>query len=134
MELDSHKFIGLGRDKHPINQDSKLLWDARNIRVTNRDDDTLLSITNEKGTLDTKIAFDGDYVGHCALGDYIVVFTSNKEDLTSYIYRLEYREGKLCKVILYNGVGLLDPKFPIDSLGFYETDLLQKIYWVDGKN
>lgn len=134
MELDSHKFIGLGRDKHQINQDPKLLWDARNIRITNRDDDTLLSITNERGTLDTTMTFEGSYVGHCELNNYVVLFTSDKDSLQSTIYRIEYVDNKLCKIILYKGIGLLSPNFPIECLGFYETELLQKVYWVDGQN
>ena len=50
MQEDNHIFQGLRRDNHQIRQETKFLWDAHNIRITNREDNTLLSITNEKGT------------------------------------------------------------------------------------
>ena len=50
MQQDNHVFQGLRRDNHQIRQDAKFLWDAHNIRFTARDDNTLLSMTNERGT------------------------------------------------------------------------------------
>ena len=90
MQQDNHVFQGLRRDNHPIRQDAKFLWDAHNIRFTARDDNTLLSMTNERGTepIDT-VDIKGLYVGHCIIGEYIIVFTEYKRIVkTNYIYRI----------------------------------------------
>ena len=74
MQEDNHIFQGLRRDNHQIRQETKFLWDAHNIRLTNRDDSTLLSITNERGTSAPMLTFNNYYVGHCVLGKYLIVF------------------------------------------------------------
>ena len=89
MQEDNHIFQGLRRDNHQIRQDAKFLWDAHNIRITNREDNTLLSLTNEKGTSGELMTFQGYYVGHCVLGKYLVVFTANDDGSDNYIYRIE---------------------------------------------
>lgn len=140
MEQDTHVFQGLKRDIHPLRQDSKFLWDARNIRITNHEDNTLLSVTNEKGT-DKLLSFDtGDlYVGHCVLGSFLVVFIYNSINKASKIYRLEYIDNSIVICTLFNSKNIRDydgwsPEFPIETLGIHETELIQKVYWVDGKH
>ena len=97
----------------------------------NRDDNTLLSITNEKGTKDTGVSFNGTYVGHCVLGKYLVVFTtkSTTEGSTDYIYRVKCEDGEYEVTILYGYYNYntslgFDPKHPIEAFGDYETDLV----------
>lgn len=80
MREENHVFQGMRRDNHQIKQDAKFLWDAYNIRITNRDDSTLLSITNERGTSSPLLTFNEYYVGHCVLGKYLVVFTATEDD------------------------------------------------------
>lgn len=99
IQQDSHVFQGLRRDNHQIRQDSKFLWNAHNIRLTNREDSTLFSITNERGTLDTGVSLNGHYVGHCVVGKFLVVFTDQGEQGNCYIYRIE-RTGSSFKTII----------------------------------
>lgn len=94
MKEDAHKFKGVKRSTHPINQDSQYLWDAHNIRFENKGDGTFLSIVNETEPqliTDVNLPY-GDYVGHCVLGKFLVVFITNSESNTDYIYKL-YEEG-----------------------------------------
>lgn len=132
MMQDNHIFQGMRRDNHPIRQEKQFLWDARNIRLTNREDDTLLSITNEKGTLPTDVSFAGDYVGHCVVDKYLVVFTVEGD--TSYIYRVEKKDSGYEKIELFSGDLGFSTEHPIESLGIYESELIQKVYWIDGKH
>lgn len=140
MQEDNHVFQGLRRDNHQIRQDAKFLWDAHNIRITNREDNTLLSITNEKGTSDSLVEFQGYYVGHCVLGKYLVVFTATIDtegnSTSTHIYRVEKTNLGYDTLTLYEDGGQLNisPKFPIEALGSYENDAIQKVYWVDGRN
>ena len=137
MKEETHIFQGMRRDNHQIRQDGKFLWDAHNIRLTNRDDSTFLSITNEKGTSNELITFQGYYVGHCVLGKYLVVFTAKDDSSDNYIYRVE-KVGSSYKIaILFHHEGgewAWNPNHPIEAIGVYETELVQKVYWVDGIN
>lgn len=134
MRQDFHVFQGMKQDNHPIRQESKYLWEAHNIRFTARDDSTLLSMTNEKGTkIITKLI--GSYIGHCVVGNYLVVFTvNNKNSTLNYIYRIEKKADGWVITILYIGNLNMDVEHPIQALGIYEGELVQKVYWVDGKN
>ena len=138
MQEENHLFQGLKRDNHQIRQESSFLWNAHNIRLTNRDDSTLLSITNERGTSDENVTFMGYYVGHCVLGKYLVVFTANDDDSDNYIYRVEKTDTGYKTIILFHEEDGWDkswnPNYPIEAIGVYETELVQKVYWVDGKN
>lgn len=138
MKEDTHVFQGMKRDSHPIKQEGKFLWDAHNIRITNREDNTLLSITNEKGTSNELKTFQGSYVGHCVLGKYLIVFTANDDFSDNFIYRVEKTESGFKTIILFHKENAWDkgwsPNHPIETLGIYETELVQKVYWVDGIN
>ena len=58
-------------------EDSQYLYDAHNIRVITRDDETTGSIINEKGTQLVSDVIQGAYMGHATINDKIVVFTHN---------------------------------------------------------
>lgn len=139
MQEENHVFQGLSRDNHPIKQKAELLWDAHNIRLTNRDDSTLLSITNERGPKPSGVSLMGFYVGHCVVGKYLVVFTAMDDNSQHWIYRIEEKEDGTYRAIIIFSEG--DDweegwtyKNPIEAIGVYETELVQKVYWVDGKH
>lgn len=140
-KAEFHIFQGMRRDNHQIKQDSKFLWDAHNIRLTNRDDNTLLSITNEKGTSHPLCTLDGQYVGHCVLNKYLVIFTAiidnDGTSTSNWIYRINKNNTEYTQKVLYQdntGALNLSPNNPIEAIGLYEQKSIQKVYWVDGKN
>ena len=148
QQVDSHVFTGMQRDlsisKHPANY----LYDAQNIRITAREDDTLLSITNERGPKDLEIKVAGGYLGHCVLNQYLIVFstTSNDDNYTGkdYITRVNLEnidyvpEGDYSQITeLYNssrGNLHFSPLHPIEAIASYENANIQKVYWTDGNN
>lgn len=99
MQEDVHVFQGMKRATHPIKQDKNFLWEAYNIRLTTRERETMLSITNERSTKKI-MSFNKDefYVGHVVLGNYLVVLTHSSEDT---IYRINLTS--MDRVILYKG-------------------------------
>lgn len=130
MMQDNHIFQGMRRDNHPIRQEKQFLWDAHNIRFTTRDDNTMLSITNERSNKDIMKFNSGEtYIGHVVLGDYLVLFTKGDSDC---IYRIDIKNCE--KVILYKDNLNFSSDNPIQALGDYESEFIQKVYWVDGKN
>lgn len=133
MKESIHIFQGLKRDNHQIRQGENFLWNAHNIRLTSREDSTDFSVTNERGTEEI-MSFEGNYVGHCVFGKYLVVFTSDDYG-RSTIYRVEYRNDKLITLVLYNNYqsnDMWDVKYPIETLGVSENELINKVYWIDG--
>lgn len=140
MKQDFHVFQGMRQDNHPIRQESKYLWEAHNIRFTARDNNTLLSMTNERGPKNAGVIIIGSYIGHCVVGDYLVVFTASTSvndgvtETENLIYRLERSKDSWISSIMYRGNLSMDTKHPAQTLGIYEGELVQKVYWVDGKN
>lgn len=137
MKQDIHVFQGMRRDNHPIRQESKFLWEAHNIRFTARDNNTLLSMTNERGTKPIDVTIQGQYVGHCVIGEYLVVFTRYvglDDSKLNYIYRISKVNGTWSSTEIYKGELNMEPSHPAQTLGIYEGELVQKVYWVDGIN
>lgn len=131
---DNHIFQGMRRDNHPIRQEKQFLWDAHNIRLTTRDDNTMLSITNEKSTKNIMSFEKGEtYVGHTVIGGYLILLTTGLAK--DRIYRINLETTSYVKEILYEGKDLnFDANHPAQILSDYESELVQKVYWVDGLN
>jgi hypothetical protein len=85
---------------------------------------------------DNTIIYDyipGKYLGHAILNDKLVLFTKGDKD---YILVLTYNENTntLEGDIKYKGDLNFQLDKPIETLPYYESELLQKVYWVDGVN
>lgn len=132
MKQEAHIFQGMKRDNHPTLQQASFLWDALNIRINRKDGDTYLAITNERGNNNTNINIEGDYVGHCVLDKYLVIFTV--KDNNSYIYRVQRDDNTYTTILLYKGALGFSQDYPIEALGVMETNLLYKVYWIDGNH
>lgn len=121
-------------------------FENHNIRITALNDNTNLVVTNEKGTIkETSYReIKGTFLGGCTLNNYLILFTKDYEDMDSinkdYIYRLNYIQpagtigGALNIEVLYNGNLNFDLQHPIEAIGYYEAEEVQKVYWVDGLN
>lgn len=121
---ESHLFQGLKRDTHPLRQNNKYLWDAKNIRFTPIDDNTLFSITVEKSTKNIG-TLNGSYLGHCVVGNYLVVFTN--QDKIYVIQDLDINNATILEGDFNFGTY-------VKAIGVYEGSNVQKVYWVDGVN
>ena len=134
MNQDYHVFQGMRQDNPPIRQNTNFLWDAYNIRLTNRGDNSLLNVSNEKGNREL-LTLEGRYVGHCIVGDYLVVFTVSRNRVNKNYYTSIYRIDKVFNVkILISKLSLAMNLAYIETLGVYEGEFVQKVYWVDGIN
>lgn len=128
QNIDPHIFTGMQRDRSISKHDGQFLYDAHNIRFTPMNGDTMLSITNEKGPMNIG-TIEGNYVGHCVLNNYVVIFTTSNAYDRIYVIN-ESEEYTL----IYKGQLNLSVNNPIEALGVYENDLVQKVYWTDGNN
>lgn len=143
MKSDNHIFSGLQRDVDIARHNPEFLWDAHNIRITTRGNSTMLAITNEKGNKEIdsteggntnqKGLLKGNYLGHCVIKNTVVVFTKGEED---YIYKVTKSPHNLpfLVTLMYKGDLNFKDESPIESLGVFENEDIQKVYWVDGVN
>lgn len=81
--MEEQLFIPMGMRKDfnkelTTQEDSQYLYDAHNIRIITRGDETTGSIINERGTQLLSDAYiSGAYMGHAIINDKIVLFTHN---------------------------------------------------------
>jgi hypothetical protein len=141
-QIENHIFSGMQKDvsapKHPV----EFIYDGRNVRLTAREKETLLSVTNEKGTIEARnkdsrnpIVVGGRYLGHCLLNQYLVVFSSGVDENKvqhDHITRINLSTMEV-KVLYEDTTGnFLHPNLHIETLGSYESEAIQKVYWTDG--
>ena len=140
---EQHIVAGMATDMNVSKfEPTKVLY-ARNIRITQvNGNQGLLCVTNEKGTRQCTTTGDtlaGTIVGSATINDYLVLFTC--EDLlqsgttvhTDFIFRLESTNGYdfLARRLFSGNIGL-SADHPLETIGVYENENVQKVYWVDG--
>ena len=144
LQQEQHVIKGMQRDLTISKFSPEFAFDCQNIRITARDNNTLLSVTNERGTsliqlkdtTNNNYSINGNVVGYCVLNNYLVLFTTNSSIASQpdAIYRLEPKGTYFEVVRLFIGDLNFDINHPLETLGNYETEDVQKIYWVDGIN
>lgn len=148
------KNIGMNRDLSISKVGESTAYENLNIRITPHDGDTALSVTNERGNREVTMqgSIVGELIGWNVLNNHIILFTHDLSDAVNpdYIYRIDYLgddsfvmvRGKYPGSIydyqlnthLFNGNLGFDLEHPIESVVYFETEDIQKIYWIDGKN
>lgn len=139
VKSDVHVFTGMQRDLDVAKHKAEFLYDAHNIRFTAIDGDTLFCITNEKSTKQLipkdNTSIHGSYLGHCVVDDVVVLFSKTQEE--DIIYKIiidSDNKDQYIATVLYHGNLNFNLKNPIETLGVYENENIQKVYWVDGLN
>lgn len=131
----AYKVQGMYRDASPSNFKPEYAFEIVNMRLITDEEGTAFSLVNEKGTkyecpLEENIQWTP--IGQCPTTDSIVVFaTSNTTDA---IFNIKEEEGKWVSKKLYEGDLKFQADKPIETLFNYETENLQKVYWIDGIN
>lgn len=117
-------------------------FEMRNMRINTTDNNSLLSLTNEKGTSLSKILeIEGEesrqlaVLGVGTFADYCVLFCTdtavNEYETRDFIFKLNYDESI---IKLFEGNLNFDAEYPIRTICAFENEKIQKVYWVDGKN
>ena len=143
---------GMNRDLSISKAGESSAYENHNIRIIARDNDTLLSVTNERGNTQIPLGPDahifGNLIGWNVLNDHIILFTHEEvnDNNVDRIYRISWCKndadvegfwmkcGSEYNKPLFEGDLDFDLEHPIESVVYYETEEIQKIYWVDGKN
>ena len=145
------KTKGMNRDLSVSAFNPEFSFENINLRLITNEGNTAMSWVNERGTktLEPEITINGDTtentlygitIGTAVLNQYLVIFTTTNdpnEEKLDRIYRLEYdktAEKPLTGVLLFKGNLGFSADYPLETLASYETDAVQKVYWVDGKH
>lgn len=75
----------------------------------------------------------GTILGQCTLNNHLILF-SYISDSVNVIYDINFEGSKPLGKELYKGNLNFDVNSPIEALGVYENEKLQKVYWIDGIN
>lgn len=134
---------GMHRDFNEELPDVQYAYDIRNMRVTSLDEENLLSLINEKGTKsidiydavtpsETPMTISGKCIGSCFIANQIVLFVHDEsaED-KDLIYRIYQEDGITKAHLLIKGNLDFNENNPIDCITFFETEDIQKVYWID---
>ncbi len=127
------KNFGISRDPSVSKTDANFVWENVNIRLTASDDDTLLSATNERGTIMMTECKYGTLIGWNVLDSHLILFFTGTTD---YIVRYDFAENgdvlSASPATVFSGDLGFSTTNPIESVVSYESEDVQKIYWVDG--
>lgn len=143
---------GMNRDLSISKAGESSAYENRNIRILANEKDTMLSVTNERGTKEIPINFLADdfrssyfkVIGWNVLNDHIILFGRSREgtggmaSIYDVIYRITYDASQsaladqFVSELLFKGDLGFKLDNPIESVVYYESDDIQKIYWVDG--
>ena len=146
IKSSTHIIKGMMQDSSPSKASPEYAVDAQNIRITARENTSLLSVVNEKGNSKVPLknkdgseaSTTGTYIGSAVLNQYFVLFT-HVSDTVDNIYRLEKMKDSSNKeyfelVLLFTGNLNLSPSSPIETQSIFENADIQKVYWTDGIN
>lgn len=157
----TYKIIGMHQDLSESAASDKYAYENMNIRIDSRNNNTMLSIENEKGNsqiseinvwrnlyrnngddydtlIGTITSLPFLVIGECIIDKYIVLF-GKYQSSQDIIARLEYiptgdRAG-WNMVYFYNSNQLnFSIDNPIQTVANIETEKTKKVYWVDGLN
>ena len=134
------KIQGMNRDNSESAFPEKFAFEIMNMRIDARQDNTLLSLTNEKGNhemyKDDYSPILGSPIGYAVINDFLVLFAHNPNTQLDYIYKIETNGFRIIETVVFEGD--LDFKEnwkqrkPLETLAWYESDTIQKVYWLDG--
>ena len=130
----SFNIKGIKRDISQGISTAEYAYDAYNIRITVRDNNTLMSVSNERGTEEVFNELKGYLLGYVTINNKVIFFmTVEGYTKPDYIYLIDLQNSAK-KTILYNGNLNFKVTNPIESIGIFENEEIQRIYWVDGIN
>lgn len=142
---------GMSRDTSVSKAEEGFAFENRNVRILADKRDTQMSVTSERGNRPVEgLSFKGTLVGWAVLDSRLVLFTTESAEgayaadgyaaadgTPDRIYRVDYDpsadEGsQFSSRTIYEGRMGFDVGHPLETVTDYETQDIQKVYWVDG--
>lgn len=131
LKKAKYTYGGINQDISKSKRDPRFYFDAQNIRIYSKDSTSTASATNEKGNeLIFSLAAGQETIGHCALEDILVLFST--DNTTDKITTLNLET--LDSFELFSGSLNFSKDNLIHTEGYVESSTIKKVYWVDGVN
>ena len=159
MERHINTYGGMNKD---IGYDSippNYYIDAQDIRITTTDGESMGSWTNIKGNkvsfnipTDSEDAFpvgepfgpwtadNPEIIGYTTIRNRIILFVADDSDTKGWIYDVQYDPATreilpdFPSLKYYSDIFNLKKEWPIEALGRYESNCIQRVYWTDYNN
>jgi hypothetical protein len=156
MERHINTYQGLNKDTAYDSIQSELYIDAKDIRITTTNGESMGAFTNIKGNQEA-FTIPNAYgaglpfgpwaavgipqiIGYTTIRNRIVLFVADDSEANGWIYVVEYNTAT--REILpgfpvlkyYSPILNFSKKWPIEALGLYESNCIQKVYWTDYNN
>ena len=146
---------GMQRDLSVSKFNPDFAFENKNMRIAALGDNTMFSLVNEKGTSLCEITWvqnpamdtgevdsfvNGVPIGKAVIDKKLILFThmpnytGTADEGPDRIYKFWFENDALQGMILKRGDLKFDEKHPIETLTSYESETVQKVYWVDGIN
>ena len=129
---------GMWQDAAISRTPNEYSYENHNIRISSIQGGTELIVTNEKGWRELERYVNITYLGSCQISNHLVVFGKTNDGIDKII-RYSFTDGEITTKVLYSGnLKFVVPedvnKNIIECIPWYESEDVQKIYWVDGVN
>lgn len=94
-------------------------------------EDIYYNYSNNIESTEQELEIKGNCLGYATINNYIVLFTHSDLDSLDRIYRIDnLQDGYL----LFEGDLNFSLEYPIETLSDFESESVQKVYWIDSKN
>ena len=156
MEQQINTYQGMNKDTAYDTIQSSLYIDAKDIRITTTSGESFGAFTNIKGNVESfTIPNEGDFqsdpvqywtadnpeiIGYTTIRNKIIFFVADDSNTQGWIYEVQYDPAT--REILpgypslkyYSSNLNFRKEWPIEALGRYESDVIQRVYWTDYNN
>lgn len=153
MEQQVNTYQGINKDTAYDSIGQELYIDAVDIRITTTTGESMGAFTNIKGNQEAFVvpsrgqfngffwtAINPEIIGYTTIRNRIIFFVADAEGNKGWIYDLQY-DPKTREILpgfpdlkYYSDQLNFSKDWPIEALGRYETDTVQRIYWTDYNN
>lgn len=79
------------------------------------------------------INMEGEVLGTAVINNYLILFNHDNNNNLDYIYRITINDYVEVDTVYQGKLGF-NPEYPIECITSYESEDVQKVYWVDGFN
>lgn len=155
MKQHANSYQGMNKDTAYDSIAPTFYVDALNVRITTTQGESLGAFTNVKGNeLAFTLPATGNFpspsgpawtasnptiIGYATIRTRIILFVADDSDTKGWIYDVQYdpsnntiTSGPTLKY--YNADLNFKREWPIEALGRYESDCIQRVYWTDYNN
>jgi hypothetical protein len=153
MEQHVNTYQGMNKDMAYDSIGEGLYIDAVDIRITTTNGESIGAFTNIQGNIEAfTIPIEGRFnnlgwsalnpeiIGYTTIRNRIILFVADAEEEKGWIYDLQY-DPKTREILpgfpqlkYYSDRLYFSKDWPIEALGRYETDTIQRVYWTDYNN